>query len=226
MITITLEELIDINLTIGGTTISGISFDVSDEEYVERLMQANENLTAKGFIIDDDDFSDKFMAIAGLLDRYKESDHKIFINSLRIGLVEEGYAVVLELLLDDNEDEATVSDVKISFVPNILVIKTYIDGAEFLKGYEDDGQEFEAVPCTEAEFLRELNYKEWPNMMIIQSYIKGRTQFCRTYYFDNEEAFCFDYMEKTMQQKTSENFRLDLLRIFGYDVDGDLDGQA
>ena len=218
MITISLEELIDINLTIGGRKIEGISFDVKGEDYVERLMKANDNLTAKGLIIDDDDFSDKLMEIAGLLEHYKASEHKIFINNLRIGLVDEGYAVVLELLEE--------GDVKISFVPKIVIVKTYIDGAEFLSGYQEEGLEYEKEPCTEDEFLRELNQREWPNLLIIQSYINQRTNLCQTYYFDDEEAYCFDYMEKTLRQRGPENFRLDLLKIFGYDVDDDVDGKA
>jgi len=160
----------------------------------------------KEFLLDGK-LTDKFMATAELLKRYKASNHKIFINNLRIAVLDDTYTAVLELLPN--------GEFTISYTPAVVVIKKYIEASEFLK-QEQKARFFpyEKEDYTEEEHEEDLNRREWDKVMVIQTYIKQRMRHFQTYYFDDKEAYCFNHIDKTKQQRGSNDFRLDLVKLF------------
>ena len=125
MITLTSEEILAMNGLLDGEAIEGLAIKASEEPEEERLRNVNESLTEKEFLINGK-LSDKFVATAAMLKRYKESEHKIFINNLRIALVDEFRAVVLEQLPNGN--------ISFSYMLKISIVEEYIEDADFLRG--------------------------------------------------------------------------------------------
>lgn len=206
MMTVTLEEVIAMNGLLDQKAIEGIIMKPSQLPEEERLRQVNESFTKKEFIIDGK-LTDKFMVTAELLRRYKGSKHKIFINQLRMALVDDNFAIVLELLPDDK--------ISISYVPQITVVKKYIEASDFLKkAQKKKFFPYEKVACTVAEYEADLDRKEWTSLMVIQVYKNVRMKSYLTYYFDEEEAYCFDHIEKTKQERGANDFRIDLAKLF------------
>ena len=220
MITLTSEEILAMNGLLDGKAIEGLAIKASEEPEEERLRKVNESLTVKEFLTNGK-LSDKFMATAELLKRYKSSEHKIFINNLRTALVDELYIIVLDLLPN--------GDITFSYMPRVTIIKKYIEAADFLRGEQKIRFfEHEKEACTVEKFEEELNRKEWSNVMVIQTYVKQRMKHFRTYYFDDKEAYCFDHLEKTMQQRGPRDFRIDLVKLFEIEAEGvgEVYGQA
>ena len=204
--TVTLEEVIAINGLLDRKAIEGIIMKHSNVPEEERLEKVNESFSKKGFIIDGK-LTDKFMITTELLKRYKASEHKIFINQLRIALVDEKFAIVLELLPND--------EISLSYVPRITVVKKYIEASHFLQQEQKETFfPYEKLPCTVEEYELDLERKEWTSLMVIQVYVTERMKKYLTYYFDEEEAYCFDHLEKTKQQRGANDFRLDLAYLF------------
>jgi len=212
MIVLSAEELIAMNGLIDGDPIAGIRLTASDEAEDVRLEKLKKSFTEKEFIVDEK-LSDKFMVTARLLEDYKASERKVFINNLRIALTEEDYAIVLDIL--------SSHEVSFSRVPRITVMKKYVEAAEFLRqeqkfsffGYEKES-------FSEEAFEAELDSKDWENLMVVKKYRKKSLASFKTYYFDTHEAFCFDYSDKTRQQRGAKDFREDLLSILEIDVEG------
>lgn len=205
MITMTLEELIAINGLLDQKAIEGIIIKPSTKSEAERLENINESLTKKGLLIEGQ-LTDTFLATTELLKRYKASDKKIFINNLRIALVDEAYAIVLELLPNDA--------ISFSYVPRITILKKYIEASHLLKQEQKPTFfSYDITTCTTDEYKADLDRKTWTNLMVIQTYIKGRLSKYLTYYFDEEEAYCFNHLKKTKQQRGANDFRLDLAQL-------------
>jgi len=211
MIRLTSEEILAMNGLLDGKTIEGLAIKASEEPEGERLQKVNKSLTAKEFLINGK-LSDKFMATAELLKSYKASNHKIFINNLRIAVIDDTYTVVLDLLPD--------GDITISYTPAIVVVKKYIEALEFLKqGQKERFFEYEKEPRTEEEYEVDLNSREWENLMVVQTYLNQRMSVFKTYYFDDKEAFCFDHIKKMKQQRGPKDFRLDIVKLFDIEAD-------
>ena len=218
MIVVSSDEIIAMNDLLDGAPIEGLAIQTSEELEEARLKKVNKSLTEKEFLIDGK-LSDKFMATAELLKRYKESEHKIFINNLRIALVDESRTIVLELLPN--------GDITFSYTPRLVVVKKYIEAAEFLRGeqevsFSDDEKE----PYTDEAYEEDLNRKEWSNVMVVQTYVKQRMTLFQTYYFDDKEAYCFDHLEKTKWQRGPNDFTTDLINLFEIIEEGEVDGQT
>ena len=205
MIVLTTEELLAINGMLDGKEINGIQLKPSGAAPEVRRQNIEQSLTRKEFLINGQ-LSDKFMATAELVKRYKASKHKVFINNLRIGLIDEDYAVVLEL--------RPTWEISVSYVPRITIVKKYIEASEFLRG----GQNptffgYDKKPCTIEEFEAELDRKEWPNMMLVQTYTNNQLLIFKTYCFDDNKAYCYDHQEDIKQQRGPQDFRKDLVKV-------------
>jgi len=212
MIMLTLEEIVAMNGLLDGKAIEGIAIKASEESEEVRLKKVTESLVAKEFLIDGK-LSDKFMATIELLKRYKASNHKIFINNLRIAVLDDTYTAVLEVLPN--------GDISFSYTPAVVVVKKHIEAADFLK-QEQKARffEYEKEPCTEAN----LNRQEWENVMVVQTYHRQRMNVFHTYYFNDKEAYRFDHIKKIKQQRGSKDFRLDLVKLFDIEA-GEKDEQ-
>ena len=213
MIVLSSEELLAMNGLIDGAPIDGIQLNASDEPEENRLIKLKESLTEKGFLTNNE-LNDKFMVTAKLLKLYKLSDHKVYINNLRIALVENDYAIVLDVLPSH--------EVSFSRVPRITIIKKYIEAAEFLrKGQKAKFFDYDKESFSEAEFEEELDSKEWDNFMVVQTHKKKALTIFKAYYFDDQEAHCYDYIKKVKQQRGAKDFRMDLLDILEINIGGE-----
>ena len=200
------EELIAMNGLLDGKAIEGLAIKASEEPEQVRLKKVNESLTAKEFLVNGK-LSDKFMATTELLKRYKASNHKIFINNLRIAVLDGTYTAVLELLPD--------GDITFSYTPAVVVVKKHIEASEFLR--QDQKArffEYEKKPCTDEEYKADLIRPEWENVMVVQTYLNQRMNVYQTYYFNDKEAYRYDHIKNTKQQRGSKDFRLDLVKLF------------
>ena len=216
MIVLTTEELLAINGLLDGKEIQGVQLKPNGATPEGRLQKIEQSMTKKELLINGQ-LSDKFMETTELLKRYKASKHKVFINNLRIGLIDEDYGVVLEL--------RPTGEITVSYVLRITIVKKYIESSEFLRG----GQkatffDYDKNPCTIDEFEAELECKEWSNMMLVQTYTNHQLRIFKTYCFDDSEAYCYDHQDETKQQRGSQGFRKDLVEILKIETDDDDEG--
>ena len=66
-----------------------------------------------------------------------------------------------------------------------------------------------------------MDNKEWEGLMVVQKYRKKALTDFKTYYFNEKEAYCYDYSDKTRQQRGAKDFREDLLSILEIEVGGE-----
>jgi len=210
MIVLSAEELLAMNGLIDGVEIAGIKLTASEEAEEVRVAKLKKSFTEKEFLVDEK-LSNKFMVTAKLLEYYKSSERKVFINNLRIGLTEDDYAVVLDILPSH--------EVSFSRVPRITVMKKYVEAAEFLRqGQKVSFFDYEKENFSEEEFELELDSEEWKDLIVVQKYRRKALTDFRTYYFNDKEAYCYDYKDKTRQQRGAKDFREDLLGILEIEV--------
>ncbi|MBC2259810.1 DUF5081 family protein [Listeria booriae] len=209
MISLTHDELQAMNGVIDNKLLFGVTFTNSNENSEERVEIAQKGLAEKGYILDGK-LTDKFLIVARLLDEYKKSERYLFINNLRISLEKGPYAKVIEL---------TDKEITISRVPKITVVKKYVEVSEFFKKYQKaQFFPFEEQTITMEAYEEDLDSGEWDNLMVIQKYEKEQLQDMRTYYFNDVQAYCYNFITNKKQERGAKDFRNELLLLLEVEV--------
>lgn len=205
MIGLQREELIAINAILDNQPIYGLSLiepDIPENKRVEQVMKSLERKE----LIKGTSLTDKGLIVTRMLEEYKKSSRHVFINRLRVALIDKEYVIVIE---KRGEDEYILNrTLKVTLEKKLILSAPFIQKETkrrfipFIK---------EKVDLEVLE--RELDTSKWTDIMVIQKHEEKHMYMHMLYYMDLDEAYRYDYIHHERIEKTSQEIRQDLMEI-------------
>lgn len=211
MIILDSEELIALNSVIDNIPIYGLQLmdaDLDENKRIDKIISSLKNKK----IMYEDSFTDKGLAIIRLLDLYKKSPIHIFINRLRIAILNDEQVIVIELKTDK---QFLISKIqKVTLEKKLILAIPYLQ-LESKKRFIP----FTSINFEKKDLEKELDDEKWRDILVIQKHEERRIILDQIYYMDDDIGYCYDYILEKKQQKDSRDIRIDLMTIL--EIGGD-----
>lgn len=205
MITLNQEELISLNSMIDNEPIYGLR--LVDKELPEETRMENviDSLGTKEILMNGE-LSDKGFILARWLLDYKKCKTHVFINTLRVALVDDEHVVVIQIEQKDHY--------KISRLHKVEFAKHIVTSAPFLmRESKKRFLPYTAYYMTQEELEEELDDLRWTEILLIQKHENQHVLEHVLYYMSEQVGYCYKYLEKEKIQKEPNDIRIELMKI-------------
>lgn len=203
------REMICFNSILGGGSIVGINIEIPG--FVDKgkyILETINRLKQKELVDTDGNLNKYGMIPIRLLEAYKNAQSYIFINEMRIGIIDEDNVVILE---------KSIGGTSIRIVNKIVLLAGIISDHQVLQNKQDK------MTIKERNLML-INYEGWVDTMedmdapsleilFVVKYDNGNLVCNKVYYWDKNNTYLYDVKKQRRKIVGSVDIRTDIMKL-------------